>query len=388
MSLHALLEERRIMLTMGPGGVGKTTVAAALGLQAAAAGRKALVLALDPAMRLANALGLADVPAGVSRELSIDRLRSAGVPARCPLTVEMLDAEKAWSGAIEREVADPVLRDRILGHPFFRRMSDDLTGAREYAAMEELYHLYLHGGYDLVILDTPPTVHGVDFIEAPDRVLDVLEHDAYRWLMRPALLAGKVGLRMLNFSGGYVVRTLSRFTGLEFLKQLAGFVDLFSGLLEGFRQRAAAVKATLRSPVTAFVLVTTADPSLTQESLFLYRRLQHRELTPAAIVVNRVTQRPPDLPDLPGWREELLRVAVARGLSETVAYPVLDAMQTAHDRLLAMSERDRRQLDEMRNSLFGNCPLNPVPLLDSDVHDLAGLEQMRRALFEAPGGAP
>ncbi len=375
MSLQTLIADRRILLTMGPGGVGKTTVAAAMGLQAAVAGRRALVLTLDPALRLAAALGLSDVPAGQRKELSAETLQAAGVPARCGLTVEMLDTQQAWSNTIAREVSDPEQRQRILEHPFFRRMSGDLAGAREYAAMEELYHLYLRGGFDLVILDTPPTVHGVDFLEAPDRVLEVLEHDAYRWLMRPALLAGKLGLRILNFSGGYVVRTLSRFTGLDFLKQLAGFVDLFSGLLEGFRQRAAAVKATLRSPVTAFVLVTAADPSLGQESMFLYRRLQHRELTPAAVVVNRVNPAPPDGPA--DWRADLRAAVSGRGAQADA----LDALVSAHDLLAAMAERDQGQLAKLREGLLGCCSLQPVPLFDSDVHDLGGLEQLRRALF-------
>lgn len=387
MSLPDLVEQRRILLTMGPGGVGKTTLAAALGLQATVRDRRALVLTLDPALRLADAMGLGAVPAGETRTLPIEQLRAAGVPARQPLTVEMLDPNKAWAGIIAREVSDPGQRERILGHPFFRRMSSDLVGAREYAAMEELYHLYLRGGYDLIILDTPPTIHGVDFLETPDRVLGVLEHDAYRWLMRPALLAGRLGLRILNFSGGYAVRTLSRFTGIEFLRDLAGFVDLFSGLLEGFRQRAAAVKATLRSAVTGFVLVTTADPSLTQESMFLYRRLRHRELTPTAVVVNRTNLRPAEPPAQPGWRKALLLEAAARGLEARRVEPALSALERAHATLAAMAERDARQLDQMRASLFGGCSLHPVPLFDSDVHDLVGLERLRNALF-GPGADP
>jgi anion-transporting ArsA/GET3 family ATPase len=382
MSLAELITQRRILVTMGPGGVGKTTVAAALGLQAAVEGKRALVLTLDPALRLANALGLDDVPAGERRELSTEMLQAAGVPAKVPLTVEMLDTQKAWAGAICREVVEPRQRERILAHPFFKRMSADLAGAREYAAMEELYHLYLRGRFDLVVLDTPPTVHGVDIIEAPDRVLEVLEHDAYRWLMRPALLAGKLGLRILNFSGGYVVRTLSRFTGLDFLKELAGFVDLFSGLLEGFRQRAAAVKATLRSPVTAFVLITAADPNLTQESVYLYRRLQHRELTPQAVVVNRVVFAPAPLPNELDWRAVLLQAASAAGAAPPEADALVDAMEQAHTHLADLARRSEAQLTKMRESLFGTCSLNAVPLMESDVHDLAGLEQLRAALFE------
>jgi len=382
MSLPGLVAERRILVTVGPGGVGKTTMAAALGLQAAVAGRRALVLTVDPALRLAGALGLEGVPAGERHQLEAEQLRAAGVPAQTGLAVEMLDTAKAWTGTIEREVADPERRRRILEHPFFRRMSADLAGAREYAAMEELYHLHLRGGHDLIVLDTPPTVHGVELLEAPDRVLEVLEHDAYRWLMRPALLAGKLGLRMLNFSGGYVVRTLSRFTGLDFLKQLAEFVDLFSGLLDGFRQRAAAAKSTLRSPVTAFVLITTADPSLTREARFLYRRLQQRELAPAAVVVNRQVPMPPEPPAGDEWRAALIARAGRAGFEAERTRAVLDAAAWARDAMAAMATRDRDQVAELRRSMFGDRDLRAVPLFDSDVHDLGGLERLRRALFE------
>jgi len=378
-NLAAVLREARIVVTVGPGGVGKTTTAAALGLQAACQGRRALVLTIDPALRLADALGLPGLAPGEIRELPVAALAAAGVPARAPLAVGMLDAGLAWRRVIERQVPDPVRRARLLGHPYFRRMQADLAGAREYAAMEELHHLHLDGGYDLVVLDTPPTVAGVDFLEAPDRVLDVLERDGYRWLMRPALLTGKLGLRVLNFSGGYVVRTLSRFTGLDFLRELAGFVDLWSDLLEGFRQRAAAMKATLRSGVTSFVLVTAADPNLAQESRYLYRRLQRWEVRPASVVVNRMAPDPGEPPPA-GWLEERAAALVAEGLGAAPA--ALAAAREAQELSRAMHRRDFAQLDALRELLDQCCDLLPVPHLGQEVCDIAWLEQLRRRLFE------
>jgi anion-transporting ArsA/GET3 family ATPase len=327
-------------------------------------------------MRLAEALGLTGVVPGDQHELSVEQLRRAGVPAQAPVTVAMLDTARAWTDVIAREVPSLALRRQILDHPFFLRLTADLAGSREYAAMEEVYHLYLRGGFDLLVLDTPPTVHGFDFLEAPDRVLDVLEHEGYRWLLRPALLAGKVGLKALDFSGSYVVRTLSRFTGMAFLRELAVFVDLFSSLLEGFRQRAAAVKATLRSPVTAFVLVTSPDAGLVAETMYLHHRLCRQELPPELVLVNRVTEPPPPLPDQPRWRERLAE-EVRSGA------PLLSALERAHLNLSRLAARDHRQLEALRRDLEDRSLLVTVARQPQDIHDLSGLEQMRRALFGA-----
>lgn len=380
MTLESLIGAKRILVVMGPGGVGKTTLAAVLGLQAAVRGRRALVLTIDPAMRLADALGLDAITAGDHHRLPRNALAASGVPAKRPLAVAMLDTGRSLTALITREVSDPKRRRRILENPFFDRLCKDLVGSREYAAMEEIYHLHLRSSYDLLIVDTPPTIHGLDFLEAPDRVLDVLEHDGYRWLMRPALLTGKLGLKVLDFSGGYVVRTLSKFTGLQFLKDLAAFIDLFSGLLEGFRQRACALRSILTTDAAAFLLVTTPDPSRFEECRYLYRRLSRRHLAPGAVVANRVMPAPAPLPEDPHWREKLAG-ALAAEMGGREAGTTVAAMQRAHRMLSDLAGRDRRRLAELKESLPEHCRVVAVPLLEEDVHDLAGLEKMRRAVF-------
>lgn len=380
MTLESLVGTRRILVVMGPGGVGKTTLAATLGLEAARQGRRALVLTIDPAMRLADALGLGGFSAGDHHMLSEDTLSRAGVPARRPLFVAMLDTGRSLTDLITREVSDPKRRKRILENPFFERLCHDLVGSREYAAMEELYHLHLRGEYDLLIVDTPPTVQGLDFLEAPDRILDVLEYDGYRWLMRPALLTGKLGLKVLDFSGGYVVRTLSRFTGIRFLKDLAAFIDLFSGLMEGFRQRASALRSILTTRASAFLLVTTPDPSRSEECRYLNRRLSRRHLMPGAVVVNRVTPQPPRLPAKPDYSEKLVR-ALAEDTGPEDARAAVAAMLSAHRMLADLAERDQSRLDQLKGLLPDHQEVVAVPLLEEDVHDIAGLERMRRTVF-------
>jgi anion-transporting ArsA/GET3 family ATPase len=385
-TLETLIGAKRILVVMGPGGVGKTSLAAALGLEAAVRGRRALVLTIDPAMRLADALGLGGFSAGDHHMLPEDTLARSGVPTKAPLFVAMLDTGRSLTDLIIREVSDPQKRQRILENPFFDRLCKDLAGSREYAAMEEIYHLQASGDYDLLIVDTPPTTHGLDFLEAPDRILDVLEHDSYRWLMRPALLTGRLGLKVLDFSGGYVVRTLSRFTGIRFLKDLAAFIDLFSGLMEGFRQRASALRSILTTEEAAFLLVTTPDPSRSEECRYLNRRLSRKHLAPGAVVANRVMPEPAPLPEEPDWSKKLAS-ALAAGTGGRDADAAVAAMLQAHRMLSDLAVRDRGRLTELKESLPGHQRVVTVPLLEEDVHDIDGLEKMRRAIFK-PGSEP
>lgn len=380
MTLESLIGAKRILVVMGPGGVGKTTLAATLGLQAAVQGRRALVLTIDPAMRLADALGLGALSAGDHHRLPEDTLARWGVPAKRPLFVAMLDTGRSLTDLITREVSDPKRRRRILENPFFDRLCNNLVGSREYAAMEEIHHLHVRSDYDLLIVDTPPTTHGLDFLEAPDRILDVLEYDSYRWLMRPALLTGKLGLKVLDFSGGYVVRTLSKFTGIQFLKDLAAFIDLFSGLMEGFRQRASALRSILTTDSSAFLLVTTPDPSRSEECRYLNRRLSRRHLAPGVVIANRVMPKPAPLPQEPAWREELTG-ALAAEMNDRDVERTVTAMERAHQMLSDLAGRDQRYLAELKESLPDHSRVVAVPLLDEDVHDVEGLEKLRRAVF-------
>ncbi len=380
MRLDSVLNESHILVTMGPGGVGKTTLAALLGIEASVRGRKTLVLTIDPARRLADAFGLRQIPAGQPHVLSIEELVRQGVPARAPLTIAMLNPGKSLADVVSREVSDAGLRQRILQHPFFERLCHDLAGSTEYAAMEELYHLYQHGEYDLVVVDTPPTTQGIDFLNAPDRILNVLKLDGIRWLLRPALLAGKIGRLVLDFSGGYVVRILAKFTGKGFLRELASFLSLFSSQLEGFRLRAEAIKAVLQSSVTAFVLVTTPDPNQVAEVLFLYRRLFSRQLDAKALVVNRVVPELPPLPTVEGWQEiltnRLRSVGGQRDLSAGLA-----RLAEAHQILTQLAERDKKRVADLLDRIEDPEALLRVSLLPEDVHDLQGLAGLRRQVF-------
>jgi len=238
--------------------------------------------------------------------------------------------------------------------------------------MEKVYELYTSSRFDVIVLDTPPTSNALDFLHAPDRILGVLDNNAMRVVLGPMFKAGRVGFRLLAAPSSLVLRTLARFTGSGFLRDLAAFMMAFEGMYEGFKDRAGKVKALLSSSRTGFVLVTSPNPLTTQEALFFHRALEKDGIRTAAVVVNRV-QRDPRRhggPDNVAALKEALQLAQIKdekGLSERLC-------ETLTEQAI-LADLDRREIDRLRDTLRG-VPLYTVPRLRKDVHDLAGLWQI------------
>ena len=365
------VEGRKIICCVGSGGVGKTTTAAALALGAAMEGRRALVLTIDPARRLANSLGLKNLGNEATR-IEPAHFAEAKLSPRGEMWAMMLDLKRTWDELVRRDARNPRQAEDILGNKIYQTLSTAMAGSLEYIAMEKVLELYSSGRFDVVVLDTPPTSNALDFLHAPDRVLDVLDNNAMRIVLGPMLKAGKLGLRLLAAPSGLVLRTLARFTGSDFLRDLAAFMMAFEGMYEGFKERAANVKALLASPQTGFVLVTSPNPLTTQEALFFHRALERDGIRTAAVVVNRV-QRDPRRhggPDNLAALEEALQLAqikdvnrLAERLCETLTEQAI------------LADLDRREIERLRDMLRG-VPLFTVPRLRKDVHDLAGLWQI------------
>jgi anion-transporting ArsA/GET3 family ATPase len=378
--LDQVLARRRVVSCVGPGGVGKTTTAAALALRAAAAGKRSLVLTIDPARRLANSLGLKALG---NRETRIDDdlLRAAGVRPRGEMYAMMLDLKLTWDELVQRQAPSPERAKRILENRLYQTLSTAMAGSLEYMAMEKVYELHASGRFDVVVLDTPPTANALDFLRAPDRILDVLDNDAMRILLGPMLKASRIGLKLFALPAGLALRTLARFTGQDFLRDLAHFMVAFEGMYEGFKQRAAQVKRLLAGPETAFVLVTTPSPLSIEDALFFHRALQADGIATAAVVVNRVQRDPHRLsgPDAaPALREALQLAQVPDGgdppLSQRLARTLAEQA--------TLADLDRRQVQELSRTL-PSVPLYVVPRLRKDVHDLAGLWQIDECLSAA-----
>ncbi len=354
MSLTSLVTDGHIIICAGSGGVGKTTAAAVLAMQAARQGRRAVVVTIDPARRLADALGLS----GIGNEPS----RIAGDwPGE--MWAVMLDTKGTFDALVETYSEDPDQAERILANRFYRNISGALSGTQEYMAMEKLYALHHDDAFDLVVVDTPPSRHALDFLDAPRRLTHFLDHRLYRVLMSPT----RGVMKAVNVAAQTFVRSMSRVVGTEVLDDALAFFGAFSGMEEGFKERAQVVLELLEDPATAFVLVCAPRRDTVTEARYFADRLADAELSVAALIVNRVH------PTFTVASAEKVRKR-ADGLTGTPLEGL--AVNLAEFTELASSER--ANLEGLASSVDN---VTMVPFLNSDVHDLAGMERIAAHLF-------
>ncbi len=373
----AALRERRVIVCVGAGGVGKTTVAASLALRAAVDGRRVIVLTIDPAKRLANALGLEEL-GNVETRVDPSRLREAGLDPKGELHAMMLDLQRSWDDFIMRHVA-PGQRDALRANRFYQTLSTALAGSQEYIATEKLYEIYTRGDYDLLVLDTPPTSHALDFLDAPKRILDFLGNDSMRAVAGPALAAGRFGLKLMGLGGSYVGRALSRLTGTETLEELSRFMLEIQGTYEVFKDRATKVKALFASDEAAFVLVTNAHRSTIDEAVYFHDRLVDERMPVAAVVANRIHRD--YLGELPTPSEDELHQALQDANHPDGGEPPL-AVRLAQTLAEArsMARLDRRHLERLEDATRPTAQLR-IPRFDADVYDIPGLWAIDQHLF-------
>jgi len=379
-----LLEERRVIVCCGTGGVGKTTAAAVLATESAKRGRNAVVVTIDPARRLANALGLH----GLSDEAqAIDPTRwdpQGDAPPSGRLSALMLDTKSTFDTLVRRYALNEEQADRILANGFYRNVSTALGGTQEYMAMEKLYELHEEGGFDLVVVDTPPTRYALDFLDAPDRLTRLLDNRIFRLLMMPT----RAYLRVASMAAQTFLRTVSRVVGRSVIDDVVAFFRAFEGMEEGFRDRAQGVLRLLRDPETGFVLVTTPSRDAVEESSFFAEQLGVHGLPVAALIVNRVHPR------FGEERPEGLR-ARAQTLAAVPAYDTGETRDAASrlGRLYAnladfaeVNERELAHLAGVRERV-GFAAVGYVPYLARDVHDFEALAEVGRLLFDGSGEA-
>jgi anion-transporting ArsA/GET3 family ATPase len=393
---EALVRERRILVCVGAGGVGKTTMAAALALGAARSGRRALVLTIDPARRLADALGvgaLGNEPRAIPREV----LTRLGVPAAGSLSALMLDMKRTFDDLVERFAESPAARDRILQNRIYQHVSDALAGSAEYSAMEKVFQLAESGSFDRLIVDTPPSQHALDFLEAPQRLLEFLDSGVVQLLLHPAFAAGRFGFRVFQRGARRVLQLIERVSGVAFLEDVSEFLMAFEGMSEGFRQRAHRVNALLTGPETGFVLAAgPAAESVAHAQAFL-ARLRSSGVPLTGVVLNRARVWPESGPpplSVPaqGQASEALQ-ALAAALGPTLG-GAEDAAAAARAAIAATSEyaslvrRDEEATRSLREGALAlGCFWRRVPELPRDIHDLDGLARVAEALFpEKPEG--
>ncbi|MBN2361545.1 MAG: ArsA family ATPase [Deltaproteobacteria bacterium] len=368
--IDALVRERRVLCVVGPGGVGKTTIAAALGVCAAAAGRRVLLITIDPARRLATAMGLDEIGQS-EREVRIPA--QAGLP-ELTLNAMMLDLKYAWDDMVRRLANSDRQREAILGNQFYRHLSTSLAGAQEYIACEHLYTLCTERSYDLIVLDTPPSAHAIDFFEAPGRVLDVLENDAIKLLLAPSLVAGRASLRLLDLGGRYVLKVLSRLVGMEMLHALAEFLLAFEGMYPHARDRTQGFRRIFASPTTAFLVVATPTRQALAEACELSRRLERDGLRLGALVINQIRTPVDDLPE-PDAVERLLAQEAGAARAERLTRATFEVVRQRNHRAAVEREAVANTLDRLPP-----YPRVFVSRLADDVHDIETLIGVAREL--------
>ncbi len=390
---QAALLRPRIAICVGSGGVGKTTVAAALALEAARRGRRALVLTIDPARRLADALGvraLGNQPEALSR----DALAALGVPPQGSLSAMMLDMKRTFDDLVERFADTPETRARILENPIYQHVSEALAGSIEYSAMEKVYELDAQRAYDLIVVDTPPSQHALDFLEAPQRLVEFLDSRIVHMLIHPAFAAGRLGFRLFQRGARRVLQILERVSGIGFLEDVSEFLLAFEGMSEGFRQRASSVRALLLGPETAFVLVAGAGRDSVRQALALRERLAGFGASLTGVLLNRVRLWPGggSPPDLRAAESSLGALAAALAANEPAGFPAPEAARAAAGAAAgyaAFVRRDARETAALRGAVEKQRSYwGAIPELAGDVHDLAGLARIARAIFgsEADSG--
>jgi anion-transporting ArsA/GET3 family ATPase len=341
----------------GSGGVGKTTTAAALALHAARGGRRVLVCTIDPSRRLATSLGLGRL-SGRPRAIRLGR-RGAS-PGEGSLWAMVLDVKTTFDTLVEQHTPDEAARRRILDNRFYRHISAALAGSHEYMAMEKLLELSTDPQWDLVVLDTPPTRHALDFLEAPDRLMGFLDTSVLRWFLKPYFAAGRLTLKVATRTGALAVRLADRFLGLEFLQDLSEFFLAFESMYDGFKERAGRVHALLREPSSGFVLVAAPAPLALEEALYFHQRLTEKEMPFLAFVVNRVH------PD-PGRRAGGGHGRRPAGVPPPLAAKLVETFR--EQQTLARVERRavaRLEVDAREAPIL-------VPEFEQDIHDVKGL---------------
>ncbi len=364
--MKQILREARIVLVCGKGGVGKTTLSAAAALQVARTGRRTLVCTIDPARRLANALGiskLADAP----RRLPAAALRKAKLPETLELYASMLDTKRVFDEVIQRHAGGPDAAQRILDNPFYQLVSNYLTGSQEYMAVERLHQLHDEGKYECIVLDTPPSRHALDFLEAPRRITEFLESGFLGWILRPT---AETGIGFLRGAGRKLISVVTKLLGSDLVHQVSDFFRAFEHMAPGFDERAKQVRELLQSDATAFLAVTTPTPRALAETRILVRRLHESGFPVRGVVFNRVAC---------DWE-----AAPPRGRSREKPTPLPAELRplltTNFQQLQALARRDRAEIEATLAELPPNLVRVLIPDHAVEVRTLAGLARLGRQL--------
>ena len=393
-TLERGLREARVLVCAGTGGVGKTTIAAALAIQAALLGRRTLVLTIDPARRLADALGLEELgstpnPVDLTH---LDREHGASLEAM------MLDAKPTFDRLITRLTPDESERRRILENRIYQHLSSALAGSAEYAAMEQVHELVHSKKYDLIVVDTPPADHALDFLRAPRRLREFLESRFVATLVRPAMSASRIGLRLFARPLHLMLSLLERIAGIGFLDDLSDFLSAIDGLSQGFRDRATRVEEVLLGDDTGFILISSGNEGASTSTLEFMSELDEFRVPLIAVVANRM--RPWSLESSPAELlrsctddarkrdEERLSLAFAQRSAPDATSPNFHRVTRAVLEYARVCDTERRTVDSLNENLARTgLRCITVPELAGDIDRIDGLLEIGSILRTESAGS-
>jgi anion-transporting ArsA/GET3 family ATPase len=367
-SIADILDGKRVAICAGSGGVGKTTTSAAIAMGLAAQGARVCVVTIDPARRLADALGIEQLGSD-PRRVDGARFEGHGITIEGELWAMMLDPKHTFDELIEQLAPDERTRDEILANRIYRELSSAVAGSQEFTAVAKLYELDRSGRFDVIVLDTPPSRNALDFLDAPDRLTGFLEGRALRLFLAPSGIAARV----VGRGTSVVFSVLRRVTGVDLMDDLSVFFGALSGVMDGFRERATAVKALLADPATTFLIVTSPEREPVEEAIFFRGKLREAGMPFGGLVINRVH------PLASGAEsDDADEAALAAELGGDVALARKVARTLREFRVLA--HRDSESVARLTRELDEPDPIL-VPHLDGDVHDVDGLVAVHRHLF-------
>ena len=357
MSLESVVAQSHVIVCCGSGGVGKTTTAAVIALHAALQGRKTVVVTIDPARRLADALGLD----GLTNEPA----QIPGLPEGSgEMWAMMLDTKATFDGLVRRYAADSNQTEQILENSFYRNISTSLSGTQEYMASEKLYELAIESDYDLVVVDTPPTRNALDFLEAPRRLAKFLDHRIYKVLMLPT----RGIVKAVNVAAQTLLRSISKVVGSEVIADAIAFFGAFEGMEQGFKERAAEVDSLLSQPDTAFILIASPHADTMAEAQFFAARLRELKITVRALIINRMQPRFGD-----NHRPE--------DLAERYAGTPLGEQYQCLAEAQHLARGEQKHLLGLAQEL-APAPVVQVPVQAFEVSNMATLQMLGQAMFD------
>jgi anion-transporting ArsA/GET3 family ATPase len=367
--LESIVRDHRIVVCAGSGGVGKTTTAASLAVYAALSGKKTIVMTIDPAKRLANALGIDDLAGGEA--VSVEAVGEGRLSAM------MLDQKGAWDQLVERHAPSAEVRDRILKNRFYEHLSQTFAGSHEYMAIEQLCELAEGKAYDLIVVDTPPTRHALDFLEAPRRLADFLDRNVVKWFVRPYFSAGWTTMRFVNRTIGFLFRRVEDATGISALAEVSEFFTSMTGLFENFEERVRRVYELLHSPATAFVLVATPEEQVLKEAEYFCQQVDELGMKLRGVVFNRVHREAGD-------SRRSTAGGTERALSQCGLTPAsIERLVENFERYEALGRGDVLRIEAFRQLIPPDVKVVEVPNFNSDVHSVEGLRSMHGFLCAA-----